>query len=240
MRTLKWGIIGCGNIASDFVHALRNSAYDHRVRLTAIQTFNGYLQATHFHLNIAGRNPRFNLSTCEVPTLSTGVYCVSLAFFLFGESPVRIHAVGEKNEEGFEEWCNLSLVFADGKHATLYFGRACLSAWTAYIACTKGQIQVHNFCWAPTEFTKINGPIRVGATKSETFEYPLPDDHSKYFFNHSQGLVYEADHVFEMLQKGRTESEIMPLDTSLKIAGVLDEIRRQLEVRFPQDDERHA
>ncbi|KAI6234791.1 hypothetical protein M3Y99_00769300 [Aphelenchoides fujianensis] len=202
MQTLKWGIIGCGNIASDFVHALRNSPYDHRVIAAGARSlqkaeefaeramwsrFHALLdahsadrpgrkslgKATHFHLNIAGRNPRFNLPTCEVPTLSTGVYCVSLAFFLFGESPVRIHAVGEKNEEGFEEWCNLSLVFEDGKHATLYFGRACLSAWTAYIArAPRDRSKSPTFCWAPTEFTKINGPIRVGATKIGDLRIP--------------------------------------------------------------------
>ncbi|KAI6197776.1 Trans-1,2-dihydrobenzene-1,2-diol dehydrogenase-like isoform X1 [Aphelenchoides besseyi] len=193
-------------------------------------------KATHFHFNIAGTNPRLNLDLCEIPTLATGVYCVALSLFIFGEEkPIRIDAIGEKNEHGFEEWCNLTLVFRNGRHATLYYDRTTLSAWSSYVSCTNGQIQIPRFCWAPLEFTKISGIMRAGATKSETFTYPLTQDYGKYYYNHSEGLHFEADHVFDAIQAGKTESEVMSLDTSLKCAEILDEIRRQLGVVFPQD-----
>lgn len=55
----------------------------------------------NFHLNIAGRNPRFDLSACETPTMSVGPYCTGLALFLFNEEmPIKIHAIGEKNDKG--------------------------------------------------------------------------------------------------------------------------------------------
>lgn len=100
--------------------------------------------------------------------------------------PIKIHAVGEKNEKGkfqasgffkiiiyqlftmknvannlvcifcspfwcnnlhinlgFEEWCNLTLVFKDGRHSTLYYDWSSISPWSAYIAGSKGQIQVY-------------------------------------------------------------------------------------------------
>jgi hypothetical protein len=58
-------------------------------------------EVNHFHMNIAGRNPRFDLSTCETPTMSVGPYCAGLSLFLFDEEvPIKIHAIGEKNDKG--------------------------------------------------------------------------------------------------------------------------------------------
>jgi hypothetical protein len=83
----------------------------------------------------------------------------------------------------------------------------------------------------------------------EMFEKKLST--SLHFIN-SSGLSYEADHVFDcirnginhlliiiLIQKnrilGKTESEIMSLDESLKITKVLDEVRRQLSIAFFED-----
>ncbi|KAI6174338.1 Trans-1,2-dihydrobenzene-1,2-diol dehydrogenase-like protein [Aphelenchoides besseyi] len=193
-------------------------------------------KAVHFHFNIACTNSRLNLDNCEVPTLATGVYGIALSLFIFGEEkPIRIDAIGEKNEHGFEEWCNLTMIFPNDRRATLYYDRTTLSTWNSYVSCTKGQIQIPRFCWAPVEFTKVSGFVRAGAIKSETFTYPLTPDYGKYYFNHSEGLYFEADHVFDAIQAGKTESQVMSLDTSLKCAEISDEIRRQLGVVFPQD-----
>lgn len=55
-------------------------------------------------------------------------------------------------------------------------------------------------------------------------------------YSNSVGLCYEADHVFDcILVRGRTESEVMPLEESRRIVAVLDEVRRQLGVVFPAD-----
>lgn len=55
----------------------------------------------HFDLNLAVHNPRFNLEACETPSLSLFPYCGTLALFLFNEEmPIKIHAIGEKNDKG--------------------------------------------------------------------------------------------------------------------------------------------
>jgi len=191
----------------------------------------------HFHFNIAGRNPRFNLANCETPTMSVGVYCVALSLYLFDEEmPIRINAIGEKNEHGFEEWCNLTLSFKNGRHSTLYYDWSAISPWNAYITGNKGQIQIPCFCWSPTEYHQVSNYTKYGDRNVEKFEFPFKDDESNYRLIHSEGLHFEADHVFDQIKEGRTESEVMGLETSIKVADILDEVRRQLGVRFPQDE----
>ncbi|KAJ5915448.1 hypothetical protein N7466_011381 [Penicillium verhagenii] len=52
-----------------------------------------------------------------------------------------------------------------------------------------------------------------------------------------KGFYYEADAIALDLAAGKTESEIMPLDETLRVMRLLDEIRAQGGARFPQDDE---
>lgn len=48
---------------------------------------------------------------------------------------------------------------------------------------------------------KITGEMVATNTNHNTFEYPLNDDRF-YHYNHSSGLRYEQDHVYDLLQKG--------------------------------------
>lgn len=82
----------------------------------------------------------------------------------------------------------------------------------------------------------------------ELFEYPLNDNRS-YIYNHSSGLRYEQDHVYQLLKQGKStlnmsyirgglgklESDAMSHANSLDVLSMLDEIRRQLNVEFPHD-----
>jgi hypothetical protein len=47
------------------------------------------------------------------------------------------------------------------------------------------------------------------------------------------GLAYEAAEFARLLRDGRTESDLLPLDETVAIMRVLDEVRRQLGVHFP-------
>jgi hypothetical protein len=50
------------------------------------------------------------------------------------------------------------------------------------------------------------------------------------------GLAYEAAEFARLLTAGKTESDLLPLDETIRIMRVLDEVRRQLGVRFPGED----
>jgi predicted dehydrogenase len=86
----------------------------------------------------------------------------------------------------------------------------------AYIYGTKGYIFIPNFFKAQKAYLySDNG--------DEVFE----DDRT------SRGFNYEADEVNDLLIKGKTESNRMPLSKSLCNLSVLDTIREQIRLSYP-------
>ncbi|MPN33588.1 hypothetical protein SDC9_181077 [bioreactor metagenome] len=47
------------------------------------------------------------------------------------------------------------------------------------------------------------------------------------------GLAYEAAHFAQLVADGFTESPQLPLDETVAVMEVLDEIRAQVKVRYP-------
>lgn len=103
---------------------------------------------------------------------------------------------------GFEQWCNLTLKFRNGRHATFYYDWSAVCPWSAYISGTNGQIQIPNYCWSPTEYLKHTNYTAYCDRHIEKFEFPFQDDKTNYRLIHSEGLWYEADHVFDQISKG--------------------------------------
>lgn len=51
------------------------------------------------------------------------------------------------------------------------------------------------------------------------------------------GLFFQADEVGRCLRQGKTQSEIMPWEESVLVMDVMDEVRRQGEVKYPEEVE---
>lgn len=51
--------------------------------------------------------------------LDLGVYCVQFAEFVFGEKPVKVVTGGQLNYDGVDESSSTTLVFSNGRTATL-------------------------------------------------------------------------------------------------------------------------
>jgi len=80
--------------------------------------------------------------------------------------------------------------------------------------------------------------------KSVTVHEPLDPPHAGvapgYNFVGSQGFSYEAAAVQEAIAQGLTEHPEMPLSETLAMAKVFDDIRTQIGLRYPWDDEAKA
>ena len=62
------------------------------------------------------------------------------------------------------------------------------------------------------------------------------DAGKKFNFHNSAGLRFEAQHVRECLLKGLKESPVMSLEHTLTAAEIMEEVRKQVGVKYPQDD----
>lgn len=55
-------------------------------------------------------------------------------------------------------------------------------------------------------------------------------------FPNSCGLKYEADEVRKCIRSGKTESRLISHSESIAITRIEDEIRRQIGVKYPEDE----
>uniref|UniRef100_A0A915EM39 Uncharacterized protein n=1 Tax=Ditylenchus dipsaci TaxID=166011 RepID=A0A915EM39_9BILA len=49
-----------------------------------------------------------------------------------------------------------------------------------------------------------------------------------FLHSNSEGLCYQADHVFDCLAQGKLESDVMSPDVSMLLAEVIEEVRHKL------------
>lgn len=150
--------------------------------------------------------------------LDVGVYQLSLAYKLLGK-PVDIKAVASLCPSG-----------VDGQNAVIYTTNrnqiAILSSaivtdtpQEALISGTKGSIRIHSPWWKPTKFTlKIDN-------KEEIMEVPVD----------GIGYHFEAAAVMNHLRKGDIESNVIGLDYTLEIMKIMDGIREQIGVKYPDE-----
>lgn len=81
----------------------------------------------------------------------------------------------------------------------------------------------------PTSVIDVDG-------SEKTFP-PLPKGKLEFNFTNTCGLRYEAEEVRKCIRAGKKECELASHSDSLVIARTEDEIRRQIGVKYPADDE---
>ncbi len=153
--------------------------------------------------------------------LDVGVYPVMLAFLFLGE-PVRIHSAAAIGATGVDEQCAILFEYADGALALLGAAIQTDTPKEATICGTDGRIRIHTPWWKPSEAT---------LTRADGSEEPIRHPYT------GDGLQFEIRHVHDCLRAGRTESDWMPLDETLRILRVLDTIRARWGLIYPDERE---
>lgn len=148
--------------------------------------------------------------------LDVGIYPLFLTVLLFGE-PETIQAVGKLSGTGADEYCNVHFQYPSGETASIFSSITIKTSLTAEIAGTKGRIYMHN-PWYRTN------AITIELDSGEKQEYSFPHEHN--------GFEYQVRHVMDCLDKGLTESPLMPLDFSLTMSRIMDKVREQVGVIY--------
>nr|XP_053649377.1 trans-1,2-dihydrobenzene-1,2-diol dehydrogenase-like [Cherax quadricarinatus] len=82
--------------------------------------------------------------------------------------------------------------------------------------------QVNYPMWCPESFESPSGK----------YESLLPKSNHSFNFGNSQGLMYEAVEVRRCIKEGLLESPGMSHEESLTIAEIMEQIRRQVGVKY--------
>jgi predicted dehydrogenase len=154
--------------------------------------------------------------------LDLGIYPVSFASFVLG-APGAVLASGLLTAAGVDE--QVSALFSryvdhPSAQALVSCTMAAKTPTTATISGTLARIELDGEFYQPTR-VRLVSPSGV----SIVGEPPLLTGH--------HGLAYEAAHFAQLVSDGFTESPQLPLDETVAIMEVLDEIRAQVRVRYP-------
>lgn len=149
--------------------------------------------------------------------LDLGIYPVSFASYVLG-TPATVTAVSDPAVTGVDAQTSMLLQYERGSHAVLTTTLGAETANVATIVGTTGRIEIDRIWYQPTSFRLIT---LSGAV--EHFRQPRI----------GQGLRYQAAEVGRCLREGRLESDVMPLDETLSIMATMDEVRRQIGLRYP-------
>ena len=152
--------------------------------------------------------------------LDLGVYPVMLATMFLGR-PDTIQAMGTLAPTGADLTVLQQWKYADGRLAQLYCSAAGPSPFGALVTGTDGWISVE---------PRMHRPQRLVVSTSEgRDEIPAPPVEGN-------GYGLQVAEVERCLAAGLLESDEIPLDDTVMIMEIMDEVRRQLGVRYPADD----
>jgi predicted dehydrogenase len=166
------------------------------------------------------RDPAHRLFAPELgggALLDLGIYPVSLASMVFG-TPSKVTAVSDPAFTGVDATTSVLLQYDDGAHAVLTTSLQVLGPTRVAITGTDARIEIDGVFYQPTPFTLIER----GGSKQR---YDEPHEGS--------GLRHEAAEVIRCLREGRRESDVLPLDETVQIMETMDEVRRQIGLRYP-------
>lgn len=149
--------------------------------------------------------------------LDVGVYPVALAHAVLGV-PDRVTAWGRRSDSGVDLTFAALFGYAGGAHATLTGSLEAPTSRRAAIAGTEGLVEL---------------PASFHDASSYVVHRPGREPEERRVELVGAGYVYEAEEVAAGLRDGRAESPLVPLDGTLEVQRLLDEIRAQLGVRYP-------
>lgn len=149
--------------------------------------------------------------------LDLGVYPLSLIHWLWG-MPQRIKATGSLSATGVDLRESISLWYAD-RLAMAYADMGSAGKSSLQIVGTKARLEVDDWFFTPQDliFTSAQGVQQVIPTRVDG------------------GFQYQVAEAARCITAGAPMSAIMPWTHTVEVLQIMDEVRRQLGVRYPQE-----
>uniref|UniRef100_U5EL44 Trans-1,2-dihydrobenzene-1,2-diol dehydrogenase n=1 Tax=Corethrella appendiculata TaxID=1370023 RepID=U5EL44_9DIPT len=158
--------------------------------------------------------------------LDLGVYTIQICQWVFGQEPASIKASGKVNDEGVDIYVEAELKYPNGGVGKMKTSGIEKLSNVAVVKGTKGTFTLHDF-WCPIKITNIDGNIKT---------YEIGKGKLDFKYQNSAGLRFEAEEVRQCVNAGKLEPSSVSHNDSLIIAKIQDELRKQIGVKYPEDD----
>jgi predicted dehydrogenase len=161
----------------------------------------------------------FNIKLGGGAMLDVGVYPLFLSLLVFGK-PDSITSMAHLNTTGADELINALLYYKSGSIASVLSAVVTDTPKTAEIFGTLGRLTMQS-PWHKASALTIT--LNDGSEE----QISLPYD--------GTGFEFQIQEVTQCLLNNKVESDLMPLDFSLMMTSVSDEIRKQCGIKYPED-----
>ncbi|WP_289031742.1 Gfo/Idh/MocA family oxidoreductase [uncultured Paraglaciecola sp.] len=151
--------------------------------------------------------------------LDLGIYSISLSQYFLGEHPSVIQSTGKLTEQGVDEQEMVTLSYASGVYAQFSSSMAAHASNSMHIVGSQGYLVLPHCFW---------------------------DADAAYFYKHDEciqaieiphaanGFEYEIAEVMDCIEQGKLYSDLMSHQDSISVLKIMDEIRAQLGVQYPE------
>ncbi|WP_375383726.1 Gfo/Idh/MocA family protein [uncultured Microbacterium sp.] len=196
----------------------------HMVRIREIiaeGTLGEIRAVTADHTQKITADPAHRLNALELgggALLDLGIYPISFTWDVLG-APSGIQASARLQATRADEEVATIFTYPGGQIATTLSSSRAAGPNTATILGTEARIDIDHVWYTPTSFRVV----AADGTVLESYESDVI----------SRGMQYQAFAAERLVAEGRLEGDILPIDESVAIMGTLDEIRRQIGVRYP-------
>lgn len=152
--------------------------------------------------------------------LDLGIYPLSFAVDVLG-LPERITAVARLSDAGSDAEVATAMVHPGGTVSTTVSSSRGAGANTAQIVGTEARIEIDRVWYTPTSFRVMLPSNEVAEEYSSEVE--------------GRGMQYQALAAERFVAAGVGSNDILPIDETVAIMGVLDDVRRQIGVVYPTE-----
>lgn len=163
----------------------------------------------------------FNKQLAGGSLLDVGIYPVSFAYYIFEKEPINIKSSAHIGITGVDEQAAMIFTYNNGELAQLASAITLQTSQIAVISGTKGFITLKNF-HRTTGYT-----LQLHDQEPQYVSIPFE----------STGYNYEAQEVINCLINNTLESNIMPLNETLRIMQCMDTIRAEWGLKYKADVE---
>lgn len=150
--------------------------------------------------------------------LDLGIYPVSFAWDVLG-GPSSVHAISSPTPTGVDRQTAIILGYPGGEQAVIHTQLDARGPSTAAIIGTEARVEIDRVWYMPTSFSVLDPQDQL----IERFEQEVP----------GRGMQFQAAELERLVAAGATAGEVLPPEETVGIMGTLDEIRRQIGLRYP-------
>lgn len=173
------------------------------------------------HTQKISTDPAHRLNALELgggALLDLGIYPISFAVDVLG-LPQSVSAVARLSDAGSDAEVATLFVHPGGALSTTVSSSRGAGANTAQIVGTEARIEIDRVWYTPTSFRVVSPDGDV----LEEFDGTVD----------GRGMQFQAEAAERFVAAGALSSDVLPIDETVAIMGVLDEVRRQIGVVYP-------